>query len=1099
MANLQVTHAYSVNANTLALRIETGEIKRGKQVDYAAQPGDEIFGDDYVRRDGKDIGRLLEAGTKIRLFDEYSGLELNSRWATNAANYTINGARPKNAFIKSKPGNSARTGRWKFQYPMEHTVYLEMPKAMTAGQRYRLNFQGDELQDLDFTYSPKTVRSEAVHISHLGFHPDDSKLAFLSAWMGTRGKGVSYKAGQKFWLVDNNGKRVHEGKIQLSRAKNEPEDFLNRNYNGTNVYVADFSTFDKKGRYRVVVEGVGTSFDFKIGDNTWEDAFQVSMEGLYAHRSGLKKGAPFSDYTAPRSFHPDDGVKVYQSTAQFRYTKMGLGNRNTFKVLSDGATNKVLDFAWGGWKDAGDWDRNARHLSVSRQLLELGEMFPEYFVDVDLTIPESKNQLADVIDEALWGVDFFQRMQRKDGGVRGGIESAKHPDDLEVSWQESQKVMAYAPDAWSSYMFAGVAARAAHLLKSIAPARAKGYIDSAVKAMKWAEREQAMRPDNDWQVLSDRNLAAVELYRTTGSDKWHQIFLDDTAFKQPVENAALWKKFDHRNAAFVYARIDRPDVDRTVQTNAINAVLKTGDFQLAATNKAGFRWSKNPYVKVGFGANDGFADRVDITRAHFLSGDVKYLKGAVDGAQFQGGANPDNVSFTTGIGPRDPDNVLFEDGISAGVEPPKGISIYGPVDLSEFDHWALDLFRGKMSPQPEAWPTSEGFFDVARYVAGAEYTVTETIAPTAYSWGYLAAHNATKKYYTPSVGQTVDLVEPQSPIGGPDEPAVAPLRYEAESLVLEGYRRRGDLKEAALGEKYVSLEGAEADTGSAKGVFNGPAGRYRVWVGYFDEADGRSRASLKVGDRTRSFYYNKKLPGIVASAATKAKRLTHSSIMLKPGDTFEFISDRRRLNEQGALDYIEFEPINATVISAVESTLAIKNVEDLLIDLTTVDFDNNGETDEQVQVTFKTESDAEFDNTVGFYTVDNAQGAITDPILGTTLMPGDKGYRQSAIANRLTDLDMARDTGRLTTTLDTGKFLAPFIVANRTPEDLEARPWRNMRDAYFAYEAANSDRFSHIVGSRSPDSDQTFGFEDRRNGMSQSFDDVIVNAKVFGV
>ena len=1136
MAKLQVTHSYSVNSNILALRIETGEIVRGKQVPYKAQPGDKIFGKNYVNRNGKEIGRLIEDGKTIRLFDELKGADLNEQWATQAANYKINGVKPKNVFIKSKPGNSARTGAWKFEFPMEHTVYLEIPEGMRQGQSYQLDFQGEELEDLNFTYSPETVRSEAVHISHLGFHPEDpSKVAFLSTWMGPKGKGLAYQPGQKFWLVDDKGKKVFEGEIELSKGRKEAEDFLGRNYNGTDVYIADFSDFERTGNYRVAVEGVGTSFDFQIDENAWEDEFQVSMEGMYALRSGIAKGGKFSDYTAPRSFHPDDGVKVYQSNAQFRYTSIGIGNQDTFKVLKEGATDEVLDFAWGGWKDAGDWDRNSNHLSVSRDLLELGEMFPEYFLGVDLTIPESKNNIADVIDEALWGVDFFQRMQREDGGVRGGIESAKHPLDLEASWQESQKVMAYAPDAWTSYMFAGVAARAAHLLEGIDAKRAKGYLNSAVKAMEWAEKEQSVRPDNDWRVLSERNLAAAELYRTTGADKWHDMFLKDTAFKQTLKTGFRHKAYDHRDAAFVYARTNHASVDKKVQANALDALMKDGDRQLEAINKAGFRWSKNPHVMLGWGAHDGFADRVDITRAHFLSGDEKYLKGAVDAAQFQGGANPDNVSYTTGIGPRQPDNVLFADSLATGKKDPKGISIYGPVDLSKFDHWALDLFRGEMSPQPEAWPTSESFFDVAKYVPSAEFTITETIAPTAYAWGYLAANNETSSKPgapkqptipappapptspTPPVAPPVNpptppvpspVPPPAEPPSVPDKPPVTPpstppitgeskppdpkhFRYEAELLELDGYRRKGELTGVASGDKFVSLGGSAAAIGSANGVFKGPAGNYRVSVAHFDGQGGQSAASVEIAGQKVAFSFDQDLAGVRASADNKALKVTHESIALKPGDKFELTS-RRDGGEQGALDYIMFDQLDTS------PNPVTNGVEDLLIDLTQVDLDKNGRVDDQVAVTVQSKSRGRFNNTVGFYQVQNAQGAIADPLSSKTLMPGDAGYRQSAIANRITDLDMDRNTGTLTTTVDGGQLLAPFIVANNTPEGAAKRVRRNMKNVYFAFEAANMDGVAHIRGGSS-EGQQTFGFEDHWNGGNKSFNDVIVNAEISAI
>ena len=230
MAKLQVTHSYAVNSKILALRIETGEIVRGKQVPYEAQPGDKISARNDVRRNGEEIGRLIEDGKTMRLFDTFQGEDLDEQWATQAKHYRVNGVTPRSVFIKSKPGNSARTGPWEFKFPMEHTVFLEMPEPMVEGQRYSLDFQGDELADTDFIFSPQAVRSEAVHVSHLGFHPDDpSKVAFLSTWMGPEGKGVAYQSGQKFWLLNSQGQKVFEGDIELSKAHNQSEDFLKKN------------------------------------------------------------------------------------------------------------------------------------------------------------------------------------------------------------------------------------------------------------------------------------------------------------------------------------------------------------------------------------------------------------------------------------------------------------------------------------------------------------------------------------------------------------------------------------------------------------------------------------------------------------------------------------------------------------------------------------------------------------------------------------------------------------------------------------------------------------------------------------------------------
>jgi hypothetical protein len=77
--------------------------------------------------------------------------------------------------------------------------------------------------------------------------------------------------------------------------------------------------------------------------------------------------------------------------------------------------------------DAGDWDRRVQHLKSGLLLLELAELFPDYFGSLSLNIPESGNGLPDVVNEALWNIDFFRRLQTAAGGIRGGIESSEHP------------------------------------------------------------------------------------------------------------------------------------------------------------------------------------------------------------------------------------------------------------------------------------------------------------------------------------------------------------------------------------------------------------------------------------------------------------------------------------------------------------------------------------------------------------------------------------------------------------------------------------------------------------------------------------------------
>ena len=174
---------------------------------------------------------------------------------------------------------------------------------------------------------------------------------------------------------------------------------------------------------------------------------RTSARRFYHQRSGIELAVPYTDFRRPRPFHPDDGIKVYTSTTRLMDTRNGLSRTDpsNFRNLVAGKTDKLLTGVWGGYMDAGDWDRRIQHLISSLYLLDLAEQFPSYFKSLSLGIPESDNPLPDVVDEALFNLDFYRRTQTPEGGIRGGIESDEHPNFGETSWQESLTVLAYEP------------------------------------------------------------------------------------------------------------------------------------------------------------------------------------------------------------------------------------------------------------------------------------------------------------------------------------------------------------------------------------------------------------------------------------------------------------------------------------------------------------------------------------------------------------------------------------------------------------------------------------------------------------------------------
>ena len=753
----QLADVGMVSPRIISLTVLAGRVEHGHQVPYHRQAGDKIEDHNHhswVKRDDKFIGALVgDEGKILHTLDVLEGEKFDTAWADRAASYRITSADdpayadsiiPTAVHRKSRPTDLAATRPWYHEFPTENMLYLELPRPLTIGKTYKITFDGDYLAERSFVYDPAGQRSEAVHVSHLGFRPDDpAKVAFLSCWMGSGG-GLAYEEGLAFHVLeDKSGHSVFDGEIKLSKAADDlTEDAYKNNHNGTDVYEMDFSALRETGTYRVCVDGVGCSYPFQISEDAWRKAFTVSARGFYHQRSGIELGPPYTTFKRPRCFHPDDGVKVYASTAALMDTGNGLNHSDSnFGVLVKGKTDEIVPDAWGGYMDAGDWDRRIQHLYASRLLLELAELFPDYFSQLPLNIPDSGDGLPDIVSEALFNIDCYRRMQTADGGIRGGIESSEHPRQGEASWQESLTVMAYAPGVWSSYEYAGVAARAARWLESRKPELARVYRESALRAMRWAEAELPKRKyKNDPHAVNDsRNLAAAELFRLTGEAEWNDLFLATTAFKDPEAVLYKWQSHEQRDNAWVYLRTDCSGVDQQVRGNCLSALRREADERVAQCDKIGFRWTKDPWRPTGWGIL-GAPDGVSLVRAHAITGEEKYLRVAVLACQTGGGANPVNMCYTTGLGHKSPQHPLHVDSMISNQPPPPGLTIFGPRDIQrEKDYWMHKSLNKVCHPPVLEWPTIEAYWDIFWYPPICEYTVQQPMAANAYVWGYLAA------------------------------------------------------------------------------------------------------------------------------------------------------------------------------------------------------------------------------------------------------------------------------------------------------------------------------------------------------------------------
>jgi endoglucanase len=759
-----------VAPDILSLTIDAQWTVLSTMTKYEPQPGDEKklekWGDGTVKqatllRNGKRLGRLQGKNLDWFFTDErLEGDPLLEFVAETPANYTIQSSddpnysaatKPVAVYRKSVPRDVVLPGG---QHPTRHQIYLKLPSAVQTGKTYSVKVAVVNVKnDVTFKADLQKVRSEAVHVNQIGYRPDDPvKRAFLSVWLGTGG-AYTFPEGLSFSLIEEQtGKSVLSGKVERILAADGTEQLWTKppkNYSSTAIYRMDFSAYNVPGTYRVYVDGIGCSYPFQIGRSVWEKAFLTQMKGLYKQRSGIEVGPPYTDFKKPRDFHPDDGAVVTRS----KYDVYAKGPQ-AYADIVKGDTGEVVKDAWGGYHDAGDWNpRRVTHMSTTLAQLELCELYPDYFNKLKLNIPPMPvDGVPDMINEALFEIDCFRRLQLPDGAVPHGIETDGDPGSGEVSWLSTQHCYVLAPNIRDTWLYGAVAGRAAKVLKPLKPEVAQIYLDSAVRAFKWAEGElakkraagEALERKDYWDAFDARNLCSLVLYDITGDKAYHEVFLQDTCLKQPGSEIVGWGWNIQCDQVFLYARMDAAKTDPKLRENARAGVISLAERSLKYAAGNAFNITQREPGRPMFAGFFSTPGGSELVRAHYLTGKPEYLKGAVQSCQFPAGCNPNNLVYTSGLGANPVKVPLELDARSSGQPVPAGLTVFGNTDYfnNPNSFWDINLRYVNrpelLWPDAYSWPLTEAYFDVWVLVSANEYVI-DTWAPNVLVWGYLSA------------------------------------------------------------------------------------------------------------------------------------------------------------------------------------------------------------------------------------------------------------------------------------------------------------------------------------------------------------------------
>jgi endoglucanase len=545
-------------------------------------------------------------------------------------------------------------------------VYLYLRKALTEGKIYTVTVNGTSINNaaktLQFTYSEKSTRSEAVHVNNLGYSVAAvKKYAYIFLWMGDKGgldltdttqvsPGAATQRRANLVRVSDR-QPVFTGTVNFRKAKTEAEFYQygtpNNNFQGADVYDFDFSSYNIPGTYVVAVEGMGCSYPFDIGTETLKDPFYYTMKALYENRSGIALNTPYAQYNRPAPHNPllTPGFKLYYSSV--RHYDLNNTNSGDADVADTPVINsniKGLVNTWGWYQDAGDWDSYSSHQKIPAYLMFLFETNPQKFATLPLNIEnESADGLPDLLNEARWLLRFYKRskdaIQNTTLGGTGGVPGGRvfgdiYPnsdnsdaEDGKGSWQDTKrKWVMLGQDPWMTYFYAAIAAHFAYILQQYNYTDPEGinWQQEAVSAWNWAKNNSSAADENTikygYNLSLCRMYASASLYRLTGDkvnyessyiydmDNAHAYFdygINDyhIGFTENYEflsndDYSVFALTMYGLAANNQPLINQPVLNKTLGIVGASADYIAGDYN---TNLRACRWGGSPWVNIGIG------------------------------------------------------------------------------------------------------------------------------------------------------------------------------------------------------------------------------------------------------------------------------------------------------------------------------------------------------------------------------------------------------------------------------------------------------------------------------------------------------------------
>ena len=640
---------------------------------------------------------------------------------------------------------------WPWHVLQRHELFLVLDVELKVGRTYAVNFNALPGAPAICGVAQASLRLDdtlslnlALKVNQCGYLLEaPQKFAYFGMWMGDLNACDFASCAARFEVRDAKthavilqGKPELRGKAAYALESGKlapdpkdapgPETVYKQDLSFEDVYQLDLSALNTAGDYYVALPGCGRSFTFRVGHDVYRAPFQTVMNGIFHQRSGIELKEPWTKHYSPAG---------HRHTTEYSTFRVGI-DKDPFHTLPKMATDGVKYDIWGGHHDAGDWNPRA-HLEVAEVLFLLYELNRPAFADAQLKIPEAGNGIPDVLDEGMWALDLWTRLQDDDGGVHNGIESNGDPDEYDTAATDHLREFAFAKDAAGSYWFAAVAAQASVLWQELGKTKeAASLLDRAVRAWKWAEKNGGA-DEHDRHVF-----AAAMLFRATHDPIYDAAFRAHSIFsKDPAASTETHGKYNQTFGSFYYARLS--DADSRLKAAIVTSFEAEFRRWAAAAATTRYRYLRSPYAPNSWGTG-GLpiwlirpAMTMALTRDAELQGECRNWITLTN--DFSLGCHPLNLVFTVGLGQRFVTSAWHllmlnsPDGIIPGLQSEAAGGNFtpgNPINAGGMGEWpALSFYP--TGPWPDLYKYSE---DAS---PGMNEGVTVNMVNTAFAYGLM--------------------------------------------------------------------------------------------------------------------------------------------------------------------------------------------------------------------------------------------------------------------------------------------------------------------------------------------------------------------------